>query len=256
MIYAYEIYELLLTEIRKDKRGKSLSVDEYNRISKQVNLELFTDYYRKFEGNIESSDALGGLKVYDAQVVVTADTNDLAAVGTLPADYFHIIGKPRYYSGSTIRWLDVVSTYEHAIRHSDYLTQATATHPYCELGGLDDDDGVEIRVYPYDLGASVYIDYLKEPDTPFLDYYINNTTLNYSWLSAGATSVNIPSGYTYRTGTIGGASVYVNSSTVNWEWGEDNLPIIMAKMLMLLGIQLPDEILVQAGAMNETKLLR
>ena len=68
--------------------------------------------------------------------------------------------------------------------------------------------------------------------------------------------MNIPSGYTYRTGAIGGASVYVNSSTVNWEWGEDNLPIIMAKMLMLLGIQLPDEILVQAGAMNETKLLR
>ena len=256
MILSSTIYDLLLTECRKDRRGKSISVDEYNQVIEKVNLELFADYYREFEKNIESSDTLGGLKVFHSPVVLTAGENNTVAVGTLPADYYHIIGKPKFISGSTVRWLDVVSTYEHAARVTDYLTQATATHPYCMIGGLDDDAAKEIRVYPYNLGTPIYLDYLKTPATPFLDYYINNTTFNYTWLDADDTAVNIPAGYTYRDGTVGGPAVNIDSATVNFEWSEDDLPLIIAKLMTVMGIQLPDEILMQAGTLNENKILR
>lgn len=255
MIYVEDVYNLLLTEIRKDVRGKSLSVDEFNEVAKQANLELFEDFYKDFEKNIESSDTLAKFKVFDTAVVVTADTNNLAAVGVLPQNYYHIIGKPRKYTGSTIAWIDVVSTYEHAVRQDDYLTQATTTHPTCMIGGKYGTlpEYRQIRVHPYNIGSPIYIDYLKTPATPFLDYYVSDTDLNYTFLDASST-VLIPLGYTYRTGTAGGAAVSVYSYTTNFDWDDEDLSLLMAKFMKILGIQIPDETLLQAGILNETKI--
>ena len=255
MIYVEDVYNLLLTSIRKDVRGKSISVDQFNEIAKQVNLELFEDYYKEFEKNIESSDTLAKFKVFDTQVVVTADINNLAAVGVLPANYYHIIGKPRRYAvAGTVR-IDVVSTYENAEREDDYLTQPTTTHPTCMIGGVYGSlpEYKQIRVYPYNIGSPIYIDYLKIPQTPFLDYYISDTNLTYTYLAEAAT-VPVPLGYTYRDGTAGGAAVSVYSYTKDFDWDDEDMSLIMAKFMSIVGIQLPDEVLVQAGAMNEAKI--
>lgn len=257
MIYVKDVFGLLLTSIRKDVRGKSISVDQFNEVIKQVNLSLFEDYYKKFEKNIESSDTLAKFKVFDAQVVVTADTNNLAAVGLLPSNYYHIIGKPRKYTGSVITRIDVVSTYENAEREDDYLTQPTTTHPTCMIGGVDTSSSPveykKIRVYPYNIGSPIYIDYLKTPQTPFLNYYVDNTNLTYTYLDESAT-VPVPLGYTYRTGTAGGAAVSVYSYTKDLDWDDEDMDLIMAKLMQTLGIQLPDEILMQAGTLNEAKI--
>ena len=255
MIYVEDVYTLLLDELRKDVRGKALSVDEFNLIAKQVNLELFEDYYKEFEKNIESSDTLAKFKVFDAQVVITADTNNVAAVGVLPQDYYHIIGKPRKYTGAITAWIDVVSTYEHAGREDDYLTKATTTHPTCMIGGVEGTvpEYKRIRVHPYNIGSPIYIDYLKVPATPFLDYYENDSELTYTYLDEGLT-VSVPLGYTYRDGTAGGAAVSVYSYTINFDWDDEDLSLLMAKFFKVMGVKIPDEILLQAGMMNESKI--
>ena len=257
MIYASTVYNTLLKEIRKDVRGKSLSVDEFNLIIPQVNLSVFEDFYKEFEKNIESSDTLAKFKVFDTQVVVTADTNNLAAVGLLPQDYYHIIGKPRRYATAGTVRIDVVSTYENAEREDDYLTQPTTTHPTCMIGGVDTSSSPveykKIRVYPSNIGSPIYIDYLKVPQTPFLDYYVDNNNLTYTYLDE-ADTVSVPLGYTYRDGTAGGASVSVNSLTKDLDWDDEDMDLIMAKLMSIVGVQLPDEVLVQASVMNETKI--
>ncbi len=257
MIYVKDVFNLLLTRIRKDLRGKSISVDEFNEVIKDVNLSLFEDFYKEFEKNIESSDTLAKFKVFDAQVVVTADTNNLAAVGILPSDYYHIIGKPRRYATAGTVRIDVVSTYENAEREDDYLTQPTTTHPTCMIGGVDTSSSPveykKIRVYPYNIGSPIYIDYLKAPQTPFLDYYVSDTLLTYTYLDEGAT-VSVPLGYTYRDGTAGGAAVSVTSYTRDLDWDDEDMDLIMAKLMQILGIQLPDEILMGAGTLNEAKI--
>ena len=258
MIYVKDVFNLLLTRIRKDLRGKSISVDEFNEVIKDVNLSLFEDYYKQFEKNIESSDTLAKFKVFDAQVVVTADANNLAAVGLLPQDYYHIIGKPRKYSGTTVTRIDVVSTYENAEREDDYLTQPTTTHPTCMIGGVDTSSSPieykKIRVYPYNIGSPIYVDYLKVPQAPFLDYYVSDTLLTYTYLDEGDT-VSLPLGYTYRDGTAGGAAVSVVSYTKDLDWDAEDMDLIMAKLMQVLGIQIPDEILMQAGTLNEAKII-
>lgn len=252
MISTASFYNLLIDTIRKDKRGKSLQVDEYNRLSDQVNQEVFSAYCDKFEEDIENTDTLAGFKTYNASIGLALVGSEM--IGALPSDYSRIIGKPRTVVGSTTRRVDVVTTLELATRASDYLTQPTLVHPVCQIGDEDSNGYPYIRVSPSTV-TNLYVDYLREPATPFLDYYVSDTTLGYTFLTAGATGVNVPSGYTYRTGTVGGALVTVNSATVNWEWSIDDVPLLIAKFLSILGITIPDAVLMQAGTINEQKIL-
>jgi len=245
------IYDTLYDVIRKDRRGRPLSIEEYNNLSTIVNHSLFSDFYDKFEGNIESSDTLGAFKVFEHGIDLTANSTNTAAVGILPDNYYHIIGQPRTISGTpgTVRPVDIVTAQEHSIRIDDFLTQPTTTYPMCQIGGVNANDVMQIRFYPYTI-AKVYIDYLREPDTPYLDFSINDTTLDYEYIAAGVTAT-ILLGSAYRDGTPG--LTVQTSGTVNWEFGEEDLELIIAKFLGLMGIQLSDEILLQAGTLIESK---
>lgn len=251
MIYAEDVYETILDVIRKDGRGKALSIDEYNNLCPLVNEQLYQDYYKKFEGNLESSDTLGYFKVFNEPIALTADTYSSAAVGTLPTDYYHVIGRPKTISGSTFRWVDIVTAQEHAKRQADALTQPTTTYPTCQIGGKSGDDLLQIQVYPSTI-TTIYLDYLRTANTPFLDYYISDTTLNYTYMEADDT-VSVPAGSTYRDGTAGGG-VGIVSLTEDWEWDYEDLYLIVSKFLTLMGIAYPDEVLLQAGLTNEAKM--
>jgi hypothetical protein len=82
---------------------------------------------------------------------------------------------------------------------------------------------------------------------------MDDVTFNVEYMAEGAT-VNVPAGSTYRDGTAGGG-VGIVSQTLNWEFDSDDLALIIAKFMTVMGIQLPDEILIQAGTMNEQKIL-
>ena len=247
MIYAYQVYETVLDLCRKDLRGRGLSVEEYNNTAKVVNQIVFNKYYGEFESTEENSEAMSAFKVTNEAIAI-----GLGGIGALPTRYYHVVGMPRYVdTGGVTRFLDLVSSLEHAKREQDYLTKATLTHPTYRLGIATTTSDMTMYVTPTTGIATVYMDYLRTPDVPFLDYYLNDTTANYTWMDAGDT-VAVPSGSTARNGTTGLANVA--SATVDWEWDEDDLPMIVTLFLKQLGISLPSAELYQGGSLQEDKL--
>jgi hypothetical protein len=249
MILSSTVYQTLVDLIRADKRGLTLSEDEYNRLSVVVNERVFAKKYKDFETSTSNIGLLAPLKVIDYPIVLGG------AEASLPADYHDMIGKPRIVDDTAVtRRCDLVSQLELDERTDDFLTQPTQKRPVYTLGELDGSDNLILHVYPTTITGNITIDYLRTPNTPFLDYYMNDTTFERTYLDEDAvTPVNIPAGYTYRDGTTGGPLVTVVSNTVNWECNNDELSLILAIFASLVGISLPDELLIQAGNIEEQK---
>lgn len=240
------VYDTLISIIRADKRGLSLSIDEYNLISRVVNERAYSKYYDEFEESTTSASTMGGFKRFNESIAL------IGGVGTLPADYYELIGKPHYIDTSGVtRYFDLVSTLELAERSTDYLTQPTTTHPLCVIGGADTNGDLQISVYPASLG-SIHIDYLSIPAIPFLDYYVNDTTLVTTYLTDGQTAITIPLGFTYRTG-VGGVVLIANSATQDWDWNDSDMNLILALFCQHIGVALPDQMLTEIGIVNEEK---
>jgi hypothetical protein len=73
-------------------------------------------------------------------------------------------------------------------------------------------------------------------------------------MAGSGVTVTVPLGSTYSDGTAG--SVAKTSKTVNFDWGPDDLPLIMSIFIQVLGLQLEDEFLVQVGAGSELKAIQ
>ena len=59
------MYSTLLDYIRKDRRGLSLSIDEFNTVSKIVDKRILLAFCSRFEEDIEITSHMGMLKVLD-----------------------------------------------------------------------------------------------------------------------------------------------------------------------------------------------
>ena len=251
MIYTSEFYQIFLDAIRADSRGLSVSVDEFNRMLRMTNQEYYDDLIDNFEVNTHVTGDLAYFKTHNYAISLSLSGD--AKVGNLPANYYYLIGKPRVVNTAGLtRRVDLVTTYEDAVREEDYLTMATETHPTATIGGLSPTYDLQIRVKPTTL-TTIYIDYFRTIDAPYLDYYVSNTTLNNTYLSETLTPQSVPSGYTYRDGTVGGTGVTVTSLTKDMLWDNSDIPMLLAKMLKKAGVQLPDELLIQSGVAEETK---
>jgi hypothetical protein len=246
MLSTSDVYQLLLDELRTDARGLSCELSEYNRLIRLVNQELYEDYVKAFEDGQESSDSLGFLKMHNYPIAL------VAGVGTLPASYERLIGKPRILVGTTTVNVDPVSTFELASRADDYLTQPTTTYPTCTIGGVDGLGSLQIRVSPTTV-TNVWIDYLRTLTVPFLDYRIDNLTYVPTFFAETTTLQSLPLGSTYRTGTVGGAGVTVASVSKDFRWSDSDLPLLLTKLVNRLAKQLPDELLLQTSSAEQAK---
>ena len=172
-------------------------------------------------------------------------------MGSLPSNYYQLIGKPRTVdSDGVTRRVELVSFLEVDERLDDYLTQPSTTYPCAVLAGLDASENVKIRVYPTTI-TSVDVDYLKSATTPFLDYYVNDTTKVITHMAASST-VSVPTGSTYRTGTAGGGAGIV-SQTVNFEWSDSDLALIIAMFCSMIGLAIPDTDMITVATADEIK---
>ena len=241
------VYENVLNYLRKDKRGMVITIDEFNTLSHLVNKRVYASYCSRFEEDITNSSDLGIFKVVGYNINLTT------GVGTLPTSYNRMIADPYYTDTSVtpnvVRRIDVVTSKEHSYRERDYLTKATVKHPTCMIGTQDAYGKMQIRVTPTSI-TPIKIDFLRNAVTPYLDYYVNDTTKNYTYMLVGK-SVAISSGSTYRDGSTG----TIPSLTVDWEFGEDNLPLIVAYFLDALGATVPDELLMQVGIKDKSEIL-
>lgn len=143
--------------------------------------------------------------------------------------------------------VDLVGFAELVDRLSDELTQPTEDDPIAVLGDVNSFS--LINVYPTSLKA-IYINYLKMPATPLLDYYVDSNGF-YTFLAAGATGVSVPAGATYRTGTAGPTSV--NSATVHFAWDAEQMTAIVYRILQKAGVALEKELIIQYGLTQEEK---
>lgn len=247
MLLAEDVYNLLLDEFRVDKRGQALLVDEFNRAARLVNQEMYSDYCREFEEDIENIDALAYFKTYSYGIPLTD------GIGSLPDDYYRIIGKPGIIDDDgVVRKVDLVTEFEYRSRSEDYLTQPTTTHPICRIGGISATYAKQIRVSPITI-TTIYLDYLRELTIPFLDYYINDTTFNITFLDETTDLQTVPVGSTYRDGTPGAGTATTTSLTNNFDWGEDNLKLLLTKLVNRVAKQLPDELLLQTSTAEQAK---
>lgn len=238
------VYGTLLDYLRKDKRGLSLSLPEFNRISTIVDKRILGAFASRLEENIEITSHSGFLKVQGYNIDLTS------GVGSLPINYYRIMGDPYYTDVSVtpnkVRYIDVVTTEEDSYRERDYLTKATTKYPTCVIGSRDAYRALQIRVKPTTI-TSIRINYFRDTVSPYLDYYADDVNHTITYLTAGQ-NLTIPTGCTYRDGTTGPKT----SITVDWEWDLHELPWILSYFLEALGIVLPDELLLQVG--NKTKL--
>lgn len=246
-----DVYNTLLVTLRADKRGLSCEPEEFNRHIRVVNQELFDDYVKAFEADTTSSDSLAFLKVHDYAINLAANVNFRYSYGNMPTDYYRVMGKPWVLEGSNVRFVDEVTEFEDADREGDFLTKASTTYPTCRIGGLAS-NRTQIKVRPHSI-TTVYINYLKTVAVPYLDYYTNDTTLVTTFLPETSVATNIPAGSTYRDGTAGGALVTVVPLTVDMDWDDGDLSLIIAKLMQKIGAALPDEGLQQAGVFEEQK---
>jgi len=247
MLLCSDVYQLLLDELRVDQRGLSCEPDEFNRLIRLVNQEVYNDKVRRFEEDIDNTDSLGSLKRHNYNIALTL------GVGTLPTDYARLIGRPRTLDGdSVIRYADLVTSFEHGSREEDYLTKATLIYPTFRIGGIDASENLQIRVIPNTI-TNIWIDYLKVLAVPFLDYYMNDTTFVVTFLSETSTLQTIPTGSTYRDGTAGTGVASTTSLTNNFDWEEEDLPIILTKLVNRLAKQLPDELLLKTSDAEQAK---
>jgi hypothetical protein len=240
------VYSSLLNYIRKDKRGLSLSIDEFNRLSVTVDKRILMAFCSRFEDDIEITSHMGFLKMFGYNVSLTS------GAGTLPLDYFRIMGDPYYTDTSVtpnvVRYVDVITSKEFTYRERDYLTKASTKYPTCVIGSQDTNYNMQIRVYPNTI-TSIKLNYIRDTVSPYLDYYVNDTTLQVTYLTQGQ-SLTIPVGSTYRDGTTGLKS----SLTKDWEWDDHELPWVLAYFLQAVGVVIPDDLLLQVGRMDSAEI--
>lgn len=240
------VYESLLSYLRKDKRGLSLSVDEFNRLSVIVDKRILSAFASRQEENIRITSSSGFLKVTGYNIALTS------GVGSLPLNYYQIMGDPYYtdtsVTPSKVRYIDVVTTEEDSYRERDYLTKATTKYPTCVIGSQDAYKAIQIRIKPTTI-TSVRINYFRDTVSPYLDYYADDTNHTITYLTAGQ-NLTIPTGCTYRDGTTGPKT----SITSDWEWSIQDLPWVLAYLLEAAGCVIPDELLLQIGSKDKLEI--
>lgn len=237
MIYVSSVYDTIQTLIRKDQKGNSFSITEFNRLIPIVNFELYNFYVANLEEGQEVTEELKAFMTLKATVSLTS------GVGQLPS-YGRMLGVPYTDTAES----DLVTNKELTFRLFDELTQPTVEDPISILGGLTG-TAKNITVYP-DTISSIYINYLSIPVTPVLDFYIDSNGL-YVYLDEDATSVSVPSGAVYSDGRAGPISV--DSQTINLEWHNDQTPMIISNLLQKAGIILNEQMAVEYGVAKETK---
>ena len=246
MILVSQIYDTLLSAIRKDKRGLSFSPDDYNNVLPQVIQRIYRKNYVDFESSKLSMDEMDSRKVPNYPISL------INGIGILPSDYFHLVGDP-YYIHPTLgrRRIDLITSLENGQREMDYYTKASESYPTCFMAYGATSEDMSLYVTPPTC-TPIYIDYLKEPVIPFLDYY-TDTNLNVIYMAEGAT-VTVPLGGQARNGAIGISNVV--SQTKNFDFHDHDIPAIVNQLLEAVGISLPDEMLIQVSAVDDPKIER
>ena len=219
------IYNYVRTVLRKDTRGGSFTVDEFNRIYPILVQERFITRKKEME---RTSDITEPLERYSRSVVFSGSPSYLIPEGWA-------------------KHLGAVSSATGVDREVDYVTKmeftksSALTRPTKRDAVMYYEDG-KVHVKPEKQNITLH--YLVSPNVPFLDYYYN-ANRNLVFLGEGAAQ-SIESPAEYRDGTTG----LKTSITKECDMSVEDKIAIVYMMLKQRGVSIPDDILLQYG-MNE-----
>ena len=215
-----EIYNNLLFELNTDQYSGSLAMDEFNNLLKKEN-DSFIRRKVEEQYNIALEGKLNSQTVFSSKLLrplVKKDTitpssgiiDITPSTGDLSNNYLYWISMytSGLYNGQT-REITLLTDAEFSIRKTSLLTPVINENPVAVIYGNI------IQIYPTDISEIIFT-FIKEPDIPFLDYYID-ANYNKQFLSYGQEYV-LQTDEVYRDGTDSGT---VNSITIELEYHKD-----------------------------------
>jgi hypothetical protein len=197
-------------------------------------LELFNQEYAKYELTQRISDSMRPFKAYGVLSLI-------GGYAAYPVNYKHL--DSLMDADNSVK-IDFTTYPEYLERAADTLTAPTAAHPVAY-----DRSGTGLFFAGTAADANVLIAYIKKPDDPYFDYYID-VTYEIKYLTEGQAAYTLQSGEAYRTG-IGSGAVTSISKELDWD---DTDKIKVANIILgYLGVQLEDQASYQHSSIKEQK---
>lgn len=233
----YEQYSLVNFIVKSIKKGRTLTVVEFENLYNRRQIDYFQEQYRMFEANTANMDILRLFKT----LLVQSDVSIVAdSYFALPSNYFHFSGLSYVDSDGKYYPFDMVTKDQVIMRKSSTLTIPTTTHPICyEFNN-------NLYLEPYDNTLDFNFQYLRYPNDVVLDYYIDDDgTVIYLEADEG---INWNDGDTDSDGgehSLGSFSVsgsyQYTSLTVESEWNKDDQFKIIEYILRDVGVSMNEQ---------------
>jgi len=195
--------------------------DAYHDITTSTQLSEGTNYLT-FTANATYTDTY--IVLYSG----IADTCNLSATFSLsefPDDFVSV---------------DIVTDEEWVFRRNDALTAPSSTYPIAKIVGDN------LHVLPKET-VNVILYYLKEPATPFFDYYTDANN-NIQYLVVEGTH-ELTAGEVGRSDEAAGETV--TSSTVELEWEDTEKIKILHRILAKMGVSMDEQLVAQYATSKE-----
>lgn len=145
----YDIFVLLNLILKQQKEEEYISVEEYNILLEDVNLEIFNEYSKDYEKDVRNSSIMSLLKVPLVDAVLTL------GIWTKPVNYSRISS----LRSPTDDLIELLTDSQLTYRLNNTVLGPTADNPIAV------EYADTVKFYPTGL-ATATITYIKYPTTP------------------------------------------------------------------------------------------
>ena len=230
MINVDKVYKSVLLILNKEQRGY-LTPDQFNKIARQVQLELLEAAYYKYnkelikkKSGIINSDYADLARVEKEKIDIFAKTATItltSGVSSLPSDIYRLVNLT--VSNATDALEEVTKSDWNYVMASK-LTMPSAKYPiyYRQVN--------EIKVFPSTL-TSLSVDYVKLPSDPVWAYSVNTSANNM---------------YIYEPTTTGTGIIPTTGSN-NFELHPSEETSLIINILAYTGVTIKDPAIAQAA---------
>ena len=230
-----DIYETCNYISNKHKSGNAFTPNQFNTLIELMNRPFFkkkveeSGYFENRQ-SMSYNDALRGSKNLHKFIV----NETIAASGSATYTYAYPLGAS---DSDTDQLIEFISEAEYQDRISDSVLVPSASAPVA----LERGDDIDFK--PSSV-VNVNLSYYRFPSTPFLDYYIDSSSVK-QWLSAGATHTWVTSEIDSSGTTHTAGDADWSSLTVELEYGKGMQEDFFNEILSRVGIRLKEPVITQ-----------
>lgn len=244
------IYNLLNTIIRKEKEGQTISPEQFSELLQMCSWEKANADFAFFEQNQIVTDSLRDLKT-KTPLTITAGEGDISSL----TDYWHATNAYHAITDYDIVPIDLVTDVEYDYKSFSDLEKPELMWPIMKI------EGDTLTVNPSTITSITFL-YLRKPDVPFFDYYIDAND-NIQYLTVGQVyTLKTDESYTDKEdGTVFGVGSTIgvkpaqdaNNMSIELSFPDGERIQILYMILEKIGVSLNEQDALQYGLMREQK---